>query len=112
MKKPSRRAFNKQLTNVLAALPLMSVVAKAQRRGRRSRRQPEVARSTLRTDFRSEHNTPPPALFMGGSLVFETFSAKDDWDVDGDPGQVNGANRNIWSVTPRPYSNGMSPSNI
>lgn len=105
MKKTSRRTFGKQLGGVLAALPLASVVANAQRRPPAKSRPAE-----LKTRFKSEHNTPPPELFMGGSLVFETFSAKDDWDLDGDPSNNN--TRRKWSVTPRPYDGGPSPSNI
>ena len=113
MKKTSRRAFNKQFTSALAALPLTSVAAKAQ--GRRRPQQPQrrkAASSKLKTEFRSEHNTPPPGSLMGGSLVFETFSAKTDWESDGDVVVVNGINRRKWSVKPRPYDNGVSPTNI
>jgi hypothetical protein len=45
---------------------------------------------------------------MGGSLVFEAFSAKTDWEDDG--GVLN--NLRKWSVRPRPYDNGTSPSRI
>lgn len=105
MKKTSRRTFAKQLTGALAALPLASGVAAAQRR-----RKPVARRPQNQTKIKSEHNTPPPGLFMGGSLVFETFSDKDDWDIDGDIDQAT--NRRKWSVKPKPYDNGMSPSNI
>jgi len=109
MKKTSRRTFAKQLTGALAALPLTSAVVGAQKQ-RRTRKQRELSRSVLRTEFRSEHNTPPPGLFMGGSLVFEAFSDKDDWDLDGDIDQQT--NRRKWSVLPKPYDNGMTPTNI
>jgi hypothetical protein len=110
MKKTSRRRFAKQLAGALAALPLASVVIDAQRRKSQSKKSNKGTRTVLKTEFRSEHNTPPPGLFMGGSLVFETFSDKDDWDVDGDIDPT--INRRKWSVKPRPYDNGMTPTNI
>lgn len=115
MKKTSRRAFNKQLATALATLPLASVVTDAQRRQRpQGSQRPKAASSTLQTQFKSEHNTPPPGSFMGGSLVFETFSAKDDWESDGAVVVMNGSNRRKWSVKPRPYEdiNHTSPTNI
>lgn len=109
MKRTSRRTFGKQLAGALAAVPLASRLVEAQRKrsgGQAQQRKPD---DKVRSQFKSEHNTPPPGLFMGGSLVFEVFSEKDDWDFDGAP--ANG--RRKWYVKPRPYDNGgPSPTNI
>ncbi|MFS8086421.1 MAG: hypothetical protein ACMG6H_12385 [Acidobacteriota bacterium] len=97
MKKTSRRKFAKQLTGALAGVPLASAATMAQRP--KKPKEPADLRPKVKTLIRSEHNTPPPALFMGGSLVVEVFSGKSDWDSDG--GVLNG--RRKWSVRPRPY---------
>lgn len=102
MKKTSRRTFGTQLAGALAALPLASHLVEAATRDPQKRPTGKV-----QSKF-NEHDTPPPTLFMGGSLVLEVFSGKDDWDVDG--AAVNG--RRKWSVTPKPYDNGTSPTSI
>lgn len=108
MKKTSRRTFGKQLVGALAAVPLGSRLVEAQQKKSGGHAQQKSSSSIVRSNFKSEHNTPPPGLFMGGSLVFEVFSDKNDWDTDG--ATVNG--RRKWSVKPKPYDNGTSPTNI
>ena len=112
MKRTSRRTFGKQLAGALVAVPLAShlVEAHTNDQQKRSGRRAQQKRSDdrVRSQFRSEHDTPPPGLLMGGSLVFEVFSEKTDWDADGP--EVNGKLK--WSVKPKPYDNGTSPTNI
>jgi len=100
MKKTSRRTFGKQLAGALAAVPLASRLVEA--------RSLDQQKKSSDIEFRSEHDTPPPGLFMGGSLVFEVFSDKNNWNADG--AVING--RRKWSVKPKPYDNGTSPTNI
>jgi len=103
MKKTSRRSFGKQLAGALVALPLASRLDETHGFDQREK--------TQDIEILSEHNTPPPGTFMGGSLVFEAFSDKSDWNTDG--ATVTGGRR-TWSVKPKPYDDPhhTSPTNI
>ncbi|HEY3103244.1 MAG TPA: hypothetical protein VGJ69_06605 [Pyrinomonadaceae bacterium] len=103
MKKTSRRTFGRQLGTAIAALPLVPAIVEA-----RDDQKPMPPSQKAKPKFLSEHNTPPPGDLMGGSLVFEAYTAKNDWDTDG--GASGG--RRKWSVKPLPYGNGTSPANI
>jgi hypothetical protein len=103
VKKTSRRTFNQQLSGAVAALPLASFIADAQNRS-----ETPAKPKNVQPHIRSEHNTPPPGGLMGGSLVFEAFTDKSNWNPDG--AAVN--HRLTWSVEPKPYDNGMKPMNI
>src|SRR6266850_1469718 len=116
MKRTSRRTFGKQLAGALAAVPLASRLAEAriddQQKKSGGRAQQKRSDDRVHSKFESEHNTPPPALLMGGSLVFEAFSEKDDWDIDGDVD--TSINRRRWTVKPKAYETvpPTQPTNI
>lgn len=70
MKKTSRRNFAKQLTGVLAALPV-AVLASAPGAGAQSKEQAKP-RAVRPRDILTSHNTPPPLVIADGSLIIES----------------------------------------
>ena len=66
MKKTSRRSFGKQLTGVLAGLPLVTMTAKA-KTIKPPQQRPASVGSLV--DARYHENTPPPISFEDGSFA-------------------------------------------
>lgn len=101
MKFTSRRTFGKQLTAAVASIPILASEIDVSGQGRQKKAEAQGERK--------EHDTPPPAFFMPGSLIFEAATNKNDWDAF----QPTGSHRRKWSVTPKAYpTTGQAPTNI